>query len=164
MEIWRDIQGYEGLYQVSNEGRVRSLRFNRERIFGNGVNSRGYVTCVLRKNGEKIEYTMHRLVAQAFIPNPNNYNAVHHINHNRSDNRVENLEWMNRGEHQAMHNRERETKRVNQIDPMTKEIISTYLSISDAARQTGFDPSVIGKCCRGVSYKTYKGYEWEFTN
>lgn len=98
-EIWQDIviekngivHDYTGLYQVSNKGRVRSLR--RGKIISQGTN-RGYYRVQLYKNGERNDFQVQRLVATAFIPNPENKPEVNHINENKLDNRVENLEWV----------------------------------------------------------------------
>ena len=156
-EEWRDIKGYEGKYQVSNKGRVKTL-----------LHRMPFLLAQSEKNGYKHVmlvgwkgYTVHFLVAQAFIPNPNNYNAVHHKNHNRSDNRVENLEWMDRGEHQAMHNRERDGNRilVDRIDKITGEILGTYRSMMDAVAE-GYHQGSISLCCNG-KLKTHKKFIWK---
>ena len=103
MEEWRDVVGYEGLYQVSNLGRIKSLNYNhtgKEGILKLIYGKDGYVKISLCKKGEKPEtFLVHRLVAIAFIPNPNNLPEVNHIIddfEHRSDNRVENLEWCTR--------------------------------------------------------------------
>ena len=101
-EIWKDIEGYENYYQVSNKGRVRSL----DRLVGltrlsyrEGAikvpkrNSDGYCDVTLSMNGRDKTFRIHRLVAKAFLPNPYGYKEVNHINFNRADNNVENLEW-----------------------------------------------------------------------
>lgn len=102
-EIWKDVTGYEGYYQVSNLGKVRSV----DREFVNSIGrhcmlkgmpitpriEKGYYRLGLKKHQEMKMFNVHRLVALAFIPNPNNYNTVNHINGNKTDNRVENLEW-----------------------------------------------------------------------
>lgn len=97
-EIWRDVVGYEGLYQVSNAGRVKSFHGKSERILVGGVCREGYVKVLLRKNKSRKLVSVHRLVAMAFIPNPDNKPEVNHINGNKIDNRVENLEWKTRAE------------------------------------------------------------------
>lgn len=96
-EIWKDIEGYEGKYQVSNLGRVKSLNYKRtgkERVIRLNFNNGGYLLVDLWKNGKGKKYTIHRLVAQAFISNPCNKPCVDHINTIQTDNRVENLRWV----------------------------------------------------------------------
>jgi hypothetical protein len=95
-EIWKDIAGFEGLYQVSNLGNVKRLvseRVFEERLIGRSIDRYGYVKRVLSKDGKNNCFTEHRLVAMAFIDNPNNKATVNHKNGIKTDNRVENLEW-----------------------------------------------------------------------
>lgn len=105
-EIWKDILDYEGLYQVSSMGRVKSLerysyKGNRSvqrlktRILKAGIRKDGYLTVVLRKDGKSTSYLVHRLVASAFICNPNGFNVVNHKDENKQNNDVRNLEWCN---------------------------------------------------------------------
>lgn len=122
MEIWRDIKGYEGLYQVSNEGRVKSLerdievmnilfgsqiRHLKEKYIKPKVNSNNRLQVRLCKDGVKEQKQIHVIVAEAFIPNPNECDVVHHIDHNPQNNSVDNLIWMSKEEHSAMHSTER---------------------------------------------------------
>ena len=95
--IWRDIPGYEGLYQVSNDGKVRSLNYNhtgKKQILKQYTNKEGYKRIALSKNNKLKWYLVHRLVALAFIPNPNNWPQVNHKDENKANNYVNNLEWM----------------------------------------------------------------------
>ena len=96
-EEWRDIKGYEGKYQVSNLGRVKSLKDSkenyREKILSNSTDTRGYSNVNLYKNGKRKLFKVHRLVAEAFIDNSNSYPLVNHKDENKQNNRVENLEW-----------------------------------------------------------------------
>ena len=103
MEEWRDIKGYEGAYQVSSYGRIRSLDRIVERKTGNykhkgrilkqNDDTHGYLKVNLTKHDKKKTFKVHRLVAQAFIPNPNNYTVINHKDENKTNNKVENLEW-----------------------------------------------------------------------
>lgn len=98
-EIWKDVEEYKGLYQVSNRGRVKRLAqpknpFRRdERILKSHIHTKGYEKVSFVRNGTQKIFYVHRLVAQAFIPNPNNYPQVNHKDENKLNNNVENLEW-----------------------------------------------------------------------
>lgn len=95
IELWADVVGYEGIYQVSNLGNLRSLNFHNQGVPRNIKTNlvAGYPHAILHCNGEKKNVHIHRLVAETFIPNPDNKQYVNHINGDRQDNRVENLEW-----------------------------------------------------------------------
>ena len=95
-EIWKDIEGYEGLYQVSNLGRVKSLKASKiksERIRKSYQQSSGYISIVLCKNGKVTNHKIHRLVANAFIDNPDNLPEINHKDEDKTNNCVDNLEW-----------------------------------------------------------------------
>lgn len=94
-EIWKDIEGYEGMYMVSSLGRVKTLvgRYKNVAILKEKYKKNGYCSITLYKNKKPHTYLVHRLVAQAFIPNPNNYPVVNHKDENKQNNCVENLEW-----------------------------------------------------------------------
>lgn len=107
MEIWKDIYGYENLYQISNLGRIKSLshinnlgKLRPECILGNRLSDRGYHTAVLYNNGKPKSFKVHRLVAFAFIPNPDNKPHVNHIDGVKSNNLINNLEWVTISENQ----------------------------------------------------------------
>jgi hypothetical protein len=101
LEVWKDVIGYEGLYQVSNFGNVKSLgnEFSRkERLLKLSFQSKGYLTVVLQKDTKRKMVLVHRLVAEHFIPNINNKPQVNHINGIKTDNRLENIEWVSHRE------------------------------------------------------------------
>lgn len=104
-EVWKPIEGYEGLYEVSNLGRVRSLelrngsgRHQKVAILSSTDNGHGYKIIGLRINGKRKNHYVHRLVAQAFVPNPDNLPVVDHVDHNRWNNFANNLRWMTQGD------------------------------------------------------------------
>ena len=94
-EIWKSIPSYEGLYQASNLGNIKSLTRSgaKEKILKGEMDDSGYIRVVLSKNNIKKKYKIHRLVAMAFIDNTNNYSQINHKNGIKTDNRIENLEW-----------------------------------------------------------------------
>ncbi len=97
-EEWKPIKGYEGLYEVSNTGKIKSFYFGKTRILSPRKNPLGYLHLVLYKDKVKKDLRVHRLVASAFIPNPNNKPEVNHIDGDKENNNVDNLEWATRKE------------------------------------------------------------------
>lgn len=154
IEIWRDIKGYEGLYQVSNIGRVRNSKTGK---LLKPFTSKNYLYVKLYKNGVPKVILVHRLVAAAFIPNPNNLPEVDHINRNTADNRVENLRWANR---KIQINNSILLKPVLQYT-LDGQLVAEYPSVSEAERQTGINHRCISWCCLG-KYKTSGDYIWKF--
>ena len=142
MEEWRDIPGYESFYQVSNLGNVRSIRFNKVRNM-KSWDSHGYRAVELCINNNRYTVRVHQLVALAFIPNPENKPEVNHKDRNRSNNNVENLEWVTQSENVAHAYRNGVKPRPTyQNQPLQKEILDIienkkYFSIREASRQTG---------------------------
>ena len=166
IEVWKDIPGYEGLYQASNLGNIKSLNYNntkKEKNLKSKYDKRGYLAIELRNNGKRYYTRVHRLVAQAFIPNPNNFPQVNHINEIKDDNRVENLEWCTNdyNTHYGTHYKraaESNYKKVNQYD-LNGNYIKTYNSISEAMNKT--KTTHISSVCLGKR-KTASKYHWEY--
>lgn len=177
METWKSIVGYEGLYEISNEGNVRSL-FQRSNRWKPGIlkpqkDKDGYLQVKLCKDGKGKVMKVHRLVAQAFIPNPLNLETVNHKDENKQNNAVSNLEWLsmkdnlNYGTHnqrvaEANVNHPKKSKPVQMSDKSTGELLATYPSAHEAKRVTGIAHSSICKCCLG-KYKSAGGYIWRYT-
>lgn len=160
MEIWRDIEGYEGLYEVSNKGRVKRAG----KVLSPNYNPRsGYATVVLCKNGVQKRLYIHRFVAMAFAPNPYKLDCVNHKDENKKNNAADNLEWCTQlynnhyGRHAPVNARK---KTVIQMT-ITGEILQEYESAKAACKQTGIKRQAIGKCCLGKQ-KRAGGYKWRF--
>lgn len=177
-EIWRMIPGYEGLYEVSNFGRVRSFLRGKIRKLSN---ENGYMRIILYKNGSIKKFNVHRLVAMAFIPNPDNLPCINHKDENKSNNHVDNLEWCDYTYNNNYGNRiekarEKQlngklSKSILQLD-LEGNIIKEWESSKEIERQLGYSRGTIGSCCRGKPVKdkngyyyipeTYKGFKWRF--
>lgn len=181
IEIWKDIKGYEGLYQVSNMGRVKSLE-KKLRGKNNGVRTLaekclklkthlGYHTVNLYKDGKQKTFFVHILVADNFIPNPENKPCIDHINTIRSDNRVENLRWCTHKENSnnpltLKHNSDGQ-KDKNTIIQLTidRYYIRTWNCANDIERELGIKSSRIIGCCKGKKkHNTVGGYRWMYKN
>ena len=162
-EIWKDIKGFEGLYQVSNLGRVKSLR--RNIILRQGITRKGYESVLLCTNSIHKGYYIHRLVAHAFIPNPDNLPQVNHKDENKTNNCVGNLEWcdgkynINYGTGIAKRVKS-QSKKVLQFKP-DGTFVKEWESTMDVERNLGFDNAHISKCCRGKYAYAY-GFLWKY--
>ena len=191
MEIWKDIKGYEGLYQVSDLGRVKSLersannnRVLKERMLKQAKTRKGYLRVKLYKEGSKKTVSVHRLVAEAFIPNPNNLPEVNHKKGIKTDNRASELEWNTTKENiqhayktglckvtdkHRQHGKELgekygkfNSKKVIQCDKQGN-FIKEWDSMTDVERELKIHCPNISKCCKGI-LKTTGGYIWKYAD
>lgn len=183
IEIWKDIASYEGIYQVSNTGKIKVLPRRRpnyvakEKVKKLRLDSLGqYLIVDLIKDKSKVTRLVHRLVATAFVQNPNGYRIVNHINGDKTDNNSVNLEWCTRS-YNALHSyhvlgrtppslgkfgkSNHKSIPVVQIDKRSNLIIGSYENAMEVGRQKGYDPSTIHKCCKG-QLKSYKGSYWKY--
>lgn len=178
-EIWKDIKGYEGLYQVSNLGRVKSLnRYvnsglknqkkvkKKGRVLRPANNIHGYLFVTLQKNRRKEIKTVHRLVAETFNPQ-----QVNHIDGNKHNNNLNNLEWCTQKYNiqeawrlglakQKKGKEHLQSKAVNQYD-INGNFIKKWYSMMDIQRECGYYVSSICACCKGKR-KTAHGYIWKY--
>lgn len=175
-EIWKPIKGYEGHYEISSIGRVKSIkrmsegtgrscRSLSERMLSITLFRNGYEKVMLRKNGKDKCYRVHRLVAESFIDNPNGFLEVNHKNEIKTDNSVDNLEWCNRQYNCNYGTRNDRIVKYNskKVLQFTKEMVyvGEYSSLAEAARINGFKQSHIGCCCNGKRL-TSNGFIWKY--
>lgn len=166
-EEWRDVECYEGMYQVSNKGRVKCLKarnshgIKRESLCIPWLDKSGYKKHNLNKNGSSKLFKLHRLVAKAFIPNPENKPLVDHIDGNPSNNCVENLRWATYKEnHYNPNTRYKHLIPVSQYS-LDGTLIKEWKSAQDAAESLGVSYHAIQSCCRGNT-KTSCKYKWKY--
>lgn len=161
---WKDIKGYEGLYQVSNTGLVLSLHYyggNRQRVLSPGKDKDGYLQVCLCKNGECKQFKIHRLVGQTFLVNPNNLPQINHIDENKQNNRVDNLEWCtNEYNNNYGSKNDWNKKKIAQYS-LDNEFICEYSSIKEASKKLNKNHSHISQCCLGQRNQAY-GFIWRY--
>jgi hypothetical protein len=163
-EIWKDIAGYEGVYKVSNYGNVYSFKSNKN--LSHSYNTYGYAHVGLVKNGKHKVVMVHRLLAIAFIPNPNNLPVINHKDGNKLNNSIDNLEWCTRA-YNNRHARENGLHRGGGLKKpivaiIGNEIVKEYSSGVEASKD-GYNPSSISSCINGKS-KAHKGFIWRAKN
>lgn len=164
-EIWKPIKGFEGLYQVSNLGNVRSLNYH-----GTGIVklltptlSVGYYRVTLSKNGIARGFHVHRLVGSAFIPNPHGYDCINHKDESRTNNRVDNLEWCTKAYNNTYgtcRHRQAITRSTPILQILNGVVVRKWDSIKDVASY-GYNASNVCQCCKNRR-GSHKGYEWQY--
>ena len=170
-EVWKDIPDFEGYYQASNLGRIRSVdryvkykntdgvALRKGKILSPKTSNKGYLETTLMKEGKNYYKRIHQLIASAFLPNPNNYPQINHINEDKKDNRVENLEWCtSRQNTEAYHE-----SRIQVFQyTLQGKLLKVWHSITKAAESIGINKTGIQHCCSGNKLKTYGGYIWSY--
>lgn len=157
MEIWKDIKSYEGLYKVSNLGRVKSLNYGRtgkEQILSLVLQNSGYLQVGLCKNGKVKKFKVHRLVAQAFIDNSDNLPQVNHIDQNKLNNQAINLEWCDN----QYNTRYSFAKKIGSFKD--GKLIKVYEAIQDV-KTGGFNVGNVWSALNG-RYKSSGGFQWNY--
>lgn len=181
MEIWKDIEGYNGRFQVSNLGRIKTFNYKNtgvEKILKPKKHSKGYLHIQLMSGELNKTFTIHRLVAEAFIPNPENLPCVNHKDENKTNNNVDNLEWCDRKYNNnysmKLHPerfvnkkssdvyKRRLDLRVNQFD-LNGNLIKTWDNSRTIQNETGMSDWSISECCRNKRHTAY-GYIWQYAN
>lgn len=159
-EVFKDIQGFEGRYEVSNMGNVRSLKYGKIRYLKPAKNQKGYYFVRLYKNGILKNFKVHRLVANAFVENPNGYNEINHIDEDKTNNKASNLEWCTH----KYNKRYSCAKKVVGINPKDDFIIVMGATVD--GEDIGFNHSAISAAANGNFHKkgnhTYKGLNWYY--
>lgn len=182
-EIWKDIEGYEGLYQVSNLGRVRSLdmvlpcnskgvmstRVRHGVIRRQHIGHTGYHYVLLLHGKRRKNFRVHRLVAAAFVPNPLNLPEVNHKDEDKNNNRADNLEWCtSKYNHNYGSTIERAADKIRRpVYQMSMRgvIIQEFASVTDAANATGIARNQISRCCLGrKSFNSAGGFKWKYAD
>lgn len=169
-EKWVDVAGYEGLYQVSNLGNVRSVshyarnnmnggnRFTEGRTLCKYKMPNGYLQVQLSKSDKREKCYVHRLVAKAFLENGKNLSDVNHKDGDKNNNSVSNLEWVSHRDNQIHMVKNRMTRKMKPV--LCVETQTEYPSVTDAQRESGCDRHFIKKCCE--SGEEYKGKHWRW--
>lgn len=165
-EVWKDIPGYEGLYEISTMGRVHS---HVSRKILTPFETGGYQEVTLVKNKNKVKHYIHRLVATCYIPNTENYPCIDHINTIRIDNRVENLKWCTYSQNNMnpiTYERMKQSSKIHEINSKkvvrlnNGKLIKEYRSIQQT-KEEGFSPSGVSKCCQNIQ-KSHRGFEFMY--
>lgn len=170
-EVWKPVVGYETSDEISNMGRMRIINYRntgKYKLRKFTIN-KGYFTVGLTKNSITKLYQVHRLVAEVFIPNPQNLPCVNHKDENKLNNSVENLEWCDVKYNNAYGTRNKRIGQKNKNGKLSKTVLQydlegNFIKEWPSAREcgrNGFNQSSVASCCRG-ELKTHKGYIWKY--
>ena len=175
-EKWEPIIGYEGVYEISNRGRVKSLSRKEYNGFGYFIrgelirkiqlSEKGYGVLKLTKNKITKNHKLHRLVAEHFIPNPNNYKTVNHKDENKLNNNVGNLEWCTQQYNLAYGNTRLRQSEGQNIPVYKCDMLGDVLKRYDSMLDTkcdGFNNGSVSRCCNGKQ-DSHKGYKWRYAD
>lgn len=165
MNVWRPIENYEGIYEISRDGKIR--RVDTGNILRGYLGPDGYKRVGLTVNCKTKVFLVHRLLAIAFIPNPYNYPCINHKDENKSNNALDNLEWCTHryNLNYGTHNERANETRKKPILQYTKDgvFIREWKSVTDLNIETKIDMGHVTACCRGKR-KTAGGYCWKYKN
>lgn len=160
---WRTVKEYDR-YEVNQFGEIRHKK--RKQILKPRLNSGGYGYVAFNIDGQRKNFAIHKIVANAFIPNPNGYTEVNHKDYNRLNNQVDNLEWIDSSQNKihAYKKIENHISRGKEVEQYTKtgEYVKTYNTVTDAAKAVGCCVAAISNCCLGRT-KTSMGFQWRFS-
>lgn len=172
-EEWKDIIGFENLYQISSYGRIRSFtKKSKGKILNPYKTEKGYLKVDLIKNKNRISKKVHILVAEAFIPNYHNLSTINHKDENKENNNIFNLEWMSLKDNQNYGTRNKRISNKNTNSKLSKKVLQYTLddifikeweSVSEIERQTNYSQGNISSCCRGLRKSAYN-YKWKYKN
>lgn len=183
-EIWKDVKGFEGYYQISTYGRLKSFKVHKNGAILKTTNKNGdYLAVVLQASGKVRHTRIHRLVAEAFLPNPNNFPEVNHIDENKQNNCIDNLEWCtrqhnidcywkSRSDRKAKRDYSKTNRKIKPIVQLDLEgnVLNVFESAASASRVTGVCARNILQMANKTPYKkdhlrkSAGGYKWEFEN
>ena len=159
----KDIKGYEGLYAITEDGRVWS--YKRQKFLSPGGRKGWYQNIRLCKNGDHRAFLVHRLVAETFIPNPENLPNVNHIDEDKTNNSIANLEWCNQGYNNQYNGRAlrvgEKTAKSNRKLIRCIELDKVFNGLEEAAKEMNLAKSTLGWAATGRS-KTAGGYHWQY--
>lgn len=179
MDKWKDIKNYEGLYKISSLGEIKNLKHKKEKEVKQVLQKTGYLKVILIKDKKPKAFYVHRLVAQAFIPNIENKSQVNHKDGNKQNNNINNLEWNTPKENvkhayknglsvisdkQKQNMSKIKSKKVDQYD-LNGNFIKTWKSLTEVEKELKISDSTISACCNGKKYyKTAGGFIWRYAN